>query len=397
MKKDKLLFLIDKMENGGAERQMLKIASLYQGEYDIDVTSLYTATPSMLEQAEKLNFEYVVLHEFKHKGPLGKIFQLFESYKALQKLIINTDYYAIFSFLEWSNVLAVLARKKSRKNRIRLFLNVRNYLSNQYASKGQFKLRIAKYILPYFYNRANGVICNSHAIKQDLIANFGVHKKNVQVIYNSLDLKKITLDSQKSIDCIDNDSDHLTFVACGRLVEQKQMHSLLLSFHQYNKETNRNDTLLILGDGEHKTLLENSINKQTINAQLIGHQDNVAAWFKKADCFLLNSYFEGFPNVLAEAVALGTYVIAADCLSGPREIITNFEIIDYKKTLPNVYQTDLGVLYKSQYNAHQVNPYLVRALKSSIQYINIHSRNNTKTLLQDESFGVLPWRKVLSV
>lgn len=397
MKKDRLLFLIDKMENGGAERQMLKIASLYQDKYNIDITSLYTATPSMLEQVEKLNFEYVVLHEFKSKGTLGKISQLFKSYKALQKLIINKDYYAIFSFLEWSNVLAVLARKSRKKSTIRLFLNVRNYLSNQYASKGKFKLRIAKCILSYFYNRANGVICNSHAIKQDLIANFGVHKKSVKVIYNSLDLKKITFDSQKSIDSTDNDSDHLTFVTCGRLVEQKQMHSLLLSFHQYNKETNRNDRLLILGDGAHKTLLENSINKQTINAQLIGHQDNAVAWFKKADCFLLNSYFEGFPNVLAEAVALGTYVIAADCLSGPREIITNFEIIDYTKVLPNVYQTDLGVLYKSQYNAYQVNPYLVSALKDSIQYIKMHSRDNTKTLLQDKEFGVAPWRKVLNV
>ena len=396
MKKHKLLFLVDKMENGGAERQMLKIAAFYKSEYEIEVTSLFAATSSMLDKIEKLNFKYVALQQEQHKGTLGKLTQLYKSYKILKSLIINKNYYAIFSFLEWSNVLAVAARNSSnKKNNTQLFVNVRNYLSNQYGSKSGLKLFIAKKILTYFYNQANGVICNSYAIKQDLVTNFGVHKSNVQVIYNSLDLKKIITDSLVDINIINDEN--LTFITCGRLTNQKQVHSLLLSFHQYNKEMNRNDRLLILGDGEHKQLLESSINAQKINAQLLGHQDNVAAWFKKADCFLLNSHFEGFPNVLAEAIALGTYSIVADCLSGPREIITNFEMIDYTTPLPNVYQTNLGVLYKGQNNIHQVNPYLVSALKQSVQKIKMHSRNNAQTELQNEEFGVAQWRKVLKV
>ena len=65
MEKHKLLFLVDKMQNGGAERQMLKIAALYSNEYEIHVSSLFQADPTMLEQTKKLGFIYKELqHNF---------------------------------------------------------------------------------------------------------------------------------------------------------------------------------------------------------------------------------------------------------------------------------------------------------------------------------------------
>ena len=397
MQKKKILFLVDKMENGGAERQMLKIASLYSNDYEIEVTSLLLASTVMLDKIKELKFTYIPLQNKKFSGSLIRLVQLYQSYRALKKVIKNDNYYAVFSFLEWSNILSFTAISSCKKSdQIQLYLNVRNYLSNQYGSKGNTKLYLAKKILTRFYNQANAVICNSNAIKQDLVTNFGINENKVRVIYNSIDLKKIKADSAVNIDSQITKDENLTFITCGRLVDQKQVHSLLLSFHEYNMLTNRNDRLLILGDGEQKLTLINCINKNQINAQLLGNKDNVAAWLYNADCFLLNSYFEGFPNALAEAISLGTFSIVADCLSGPREIMTNFELVDYEKELSNVYKTPLGVLYKSQSSVYEINPYLVDALKQSVQAIKSHSRDNIKTQLQDEKFGVLQWHKMLN-
>ncbi|WP_166111988.1 glycosyltransferase [Pseudoalteromonas sp. Z9A5] len=396
MKKNKILFLVDKMENGGAERQMLKIASLYSNENTIEITSLFTPTQSMLNKVKALNFVYIPLQTKSFSGTIGKIRQLFASYNVLKSVIKNGNYFAVFSFLEWSNVLSISAINSCKKtHQIKSFLNVRNYLSNQYGSKSGLKLFLAKKILAYQYNQANLVICNSNAIKQDLVNNFDISHTNVKVIYNSLNLQKITADSQSNIEPKATNNNDLTFITCGRLVDQKQVHSLLHSFHKYNLVTNRNDQLLIIGDGEHKESLTNIISKHKINATLLGNQDNVAAWFYRADCFLLNSYFEGFPNVLAEAIALGTYSIVADCLSGPREIMTNFEITDYSLTLPSVYKTQLGVLYQSQQNTNAINPYLVEALQQSTKNIKAHSKSNIKTQLHNPEFGITPWLTLL--
>ena len=392
MHKPKLLFLVDKMENGGAERQLVKIASLYAHKFDVEITSLLPAEQNMLDQASELT--YIPLATTSPKGTFSKLKQLYLSYQGLKKLAEKNQYEAVFSFLEWSNILTIKAFKNSAHNSsTQIYLNVRNYLSNQYSNK--LKQAIAKLLLPRFYNQASGVLCNSNAIKQDLESNFKIKSSLIKVIYNSVAVDKITRNAKSTDTPFVKQEKTLTFVSCGRLADQKQFNSLLLSFHQYNRQTNRNDKLYIVGSGPLQAKLQNTIDALNINAELVGHQNNAPAWLYNADCFILNSFFEGFPNVLAESVVLGTYAITADCLSGPREIMTNFAISDYNVELNEVYPTDLGVLYRVEQNDSSPNKHLVKALMVSLERIKNHKAKPNNSNLLNDSFGITPWYDIL--
>jgi glycosyltransferase involved in cell wall biosynthesis len=91
--------------------------------------------------------------------------------------------------------------------------------------------------------------------------------------------------------------------------------------------------LIIIGDGEDRNDLESLCAHLGIenSVAMPGYVPNPYCWMKRARVFVLSSKWEGFANVLAEALASGTPVVSTDCPSGPAEIISNE---DYGKLVP---------------------------------------------------------------
>jgi GalNAc-alpha-(1->4)-GalNAc-alpha-(1->3)-diNAcBac-PP-undecaprenol alpha-1,4-N-acetyl-D-galactosaminyltransferase len=111
-------------------------------------------------------------------------------------------------------------------------------------------------------------------------------------------------------------------IAIGRLHPQKGFDLLLRAFERLQAK-HPDWQLTILGEGPMRAELEalRSELKLTDRVHLIGAVQNVPDYLRQADLFVLPSRFEGFPMALCEALAHGLPAIAADCLSGPRDII----------------------------------------------------------------------------
>ncbi len=110
-------------------------------------------------------------------------------------------------------------------------------------------------------------------------------------------------------------------MAAGRLTRQKDFTTLVEAFALLRRQ--RPARLVILGEGRLRGDLERRIGALGLAGDVIlpGFTDNPYAWMARADGFVLSSRWEGSPNVLTEAMALGTPVAATDCPSGPREVL----------------------------------------------------------------------------
>ena len=111
------------------------------------------------------------------------------------------------------------------------------------------------------------------------------------------------------------------FLGCGRLTTQKDFSTLLRAFARIQRENE--GELWILGEGELRGKLEREITALGLDAsvRLPGFVKNPFAYMARANAFVLSSQWEGFGNVVTEAMACGTPVISTDCPHGPREIL----------------------------------------------------------------------------
>ena len=120
--------------------------------------------------------------------------------------------------------------------------------------------------------------------------------------------------------------DKFNFVTVGKLHYHKGYDVLLRAFELARRENPRLD-LTILGEGEERRDLENIKKELDLNGsvRMPGFAENPYIYLKQADAFVSSSRYEGFSNVIVEALACGTPVVATDCPSANREVLREGE------------------------------------------------------------------------
>lgn len=173
---------------------------------------------------------------------------------------------------------------------------------------------------------SDGVICNSQYIRDYYAKLYPEDADKAFAVHNIIDIEKILAQSKEPID----DESFINFrnshkkviVAVGRFCKEKAFENLIFAFKECKSKMS-DIGLVFVGDGEPKEKCMDMVSQSGIGADVYfaGYQKNPYKYMSKCDAFVLSSRSEGFPNVLAEAMALSLPVISTNCLTGPAEIL----------------------------------------------------------------------------
>ncbi len=166
------------------------------------------------------------------------------------------------------------------------------------------------------------IIAVSKGVADDLVRHFDIPEDRVEVIYNPVVVPDIhELAAATPATPLFDEAPGPLIMAAGRMTAQKDFPTLVRAFGILAER--RSCRLAILGDGEKKKELLAMAGRMGLNdrIRLPGYVMNPYQYMARADVFVLSSAWEGFGNVVAEAMALGIPVVSTDCPYGPREIL----------------------------------------------------------------------------
>ena len=232
---------------------------------------------------------------------------------------------AVLSTLGNANIALILAGRRER-SWTRLILREPNTVSRAADHPRGLRERLLPWFIRRYYPRADAIIANSLGSARDLTDKLAIPRSLVHVISNPLDLAAIRRQALAEPEVDLGPADPPWIVAVGRLTHQKGFADLLRAFALLRAR--RPARLMILGDGEEREALTRQVDELDLgdSVSMPGFSTNPWAVIARSSLFVLSSLWEGQPNALMEAVALGVPVVATDCQSGPREVLLDGEL-----------------------------------------------------------------------
>ena len=182
--------------------------------------------------------------------------------------------------------------------------------------------RLAYRVLRRLYRYADRIITLTAGAREDLAANFGVPREKIAVMRANAVIPPTEAARLANWDGSSGRDPNL-IVSVGRLSPEKDHKLLLRALALLPPE--RPWRLAVIGDGPERPTLESAAAGAGLAQQITfaGYADDPFAWMMRAKLAVCSSVYEGFGNVLVEALACGTAVVSTDCPYGPREILAD--------------------------------------------------------------------------
>ena len=216
---------------------------------------------------------------------------------------------------------AVLARRLAGVD-TRIVMRLGTNLSTAMAGRSAVQRWLRYWPIRRLYRRVDRIVAVSEGVADDTAAIARIPRASISVVRNPVITPELRLlAAEPCTHPLFHHGGPPVILGVGRLQRQKDFPTLIRAFARVRRR--RPCRLVILGDGSGRAGLEALIADLGLEAEadLPGFQANPFPFLARADLFVLSSAWEGSPNVLTEALALGRPVVSTDCPSGPHEIL----------------------------------------------------------------------------
>lgn len=293
----KINFFISSLSGGGAERVLVTMAKKFaeQGD-DVSVVSL-EKRPQFYEVDSK-----IFLQRFENKGRfLGALRDLFciRKFMKLRKADVN------ISFLSRCNLIVLIASLFT-KNKV--IVCDRNNPKREHST-------LVFHLTNLLYKRANIVNVQTEQAKTFYPKSL---QEKITVIENPLDVEHLHRQVPET------PKREKIILSMGRLENQKDFKTLIAAFAKISNDVPE-WTVNIFGHGDNRQMLQNFIDANNLHDRVFlkGRTEKPFYEMSRSSVFVLSSFYEGFPNVLCEAMHAGCLCISSDCDCGPRDLLTS--------------------------------------------------------------------------
>lgn len=322
----KILLLIPNFGFGGAQRVFSDHAKMFSKFNEVEECVFNLSLPNEYETGN-------VVHDLDVRegtGLLDKALRFVERIKKLTKLKKEHRYDICISHLEGADYINVLS-KQTEKN---IFVVHGSKIADENISGviGWLRKHI---LLPILYKRADLIVAVSDGIKEELIRDFSIPFEKVVSIPNYFNVQNIVSSSKEDADerLTQLKLNHKIILYSGRFAAQKNLIPLFSIFKK-TKDKSADVKLVLLGEGELKESYTMECERlgltfyrngdpfhELYDVYFLGYFQNPFPCIRLSDVFVMTSKWEGFPMALCEAMAIGSCIMASDCLTGPRQIL----------------------------------------------------------------------------
>ena len=306
----RIALFIPSLNGGGAERVMVSLANgLVSRNLDVDLVLAREAGVYLNDVSRQVRIVGL---------DAGRAL---EAMWPLARYLRSERPATLVSAMNYVNVIAHWARRLSGAPTRVVFTEHANLSQLLAALQPLMAWSLPKLMRPA-YARAHSIIAVSDGVADDLAHTLRIDRSLVHTRHNPIETAALAAKAREPLD-------HPWFapeeppviVAAGRLSPEKDFPTLIRAFSLLRRR--RPARLAILGEGGQRAGLQAQIDalEHGRDVLLAGFQTNPYAWMGRAAVFVLSSRWEGFGNVLVEAMACGTPVVSTACPSGPEEIL----------------------------------------------------------------------------
>jgi glycosyltransferase involved in cell wall biosynthesis len=324
-KKTKVCFILTGYGFGGIEKNLQNLSDYFvRNGIGVDLIIFNSKSFNGIEWKKAGLFnEKVNITTFSlNIKPYLKCLHIFELWSYFFKH--RRKYDTIISSIEAVNVMSILAHKLSF-SKAKLIVTTHTNLSNELKYNGDKIFEMSLLLARIFYRFSHRIVAVSNGVRKSMEKELKIAEKNIEVIYNPTSKEEYFNMTPARPHLWFNGIDKV-IIGAGRFDDKAKDFKLLI--RAFALVANKLDTkLILLGDGPLRKELTNEIEKLNIKDKVLlpGFVNNPLEYMYHADLFVLSSLWEGFGNVIVEALAVGCPVVSMDCPSGPAEILGDNE------------------------------------------------------------------------